>query len=147
MDPDTDDELHVIRAMGPEEAYSRMLDLPKNRVPWTFLASLDEELGLIQLESALSVYQKKDTLLVAGTNSGKTLVVILLALLQKPGHITIMVSPFKRLQESMAKDMWERYNLNVVVINEETTRDVVWWKAFAASAILASNSSCTDPRK
>ncbi|KAJ3818098.1 hypothetical protein F5880DRAFT_1450472, partial [Lentinula raphanica] len=51
----------------------------------------------IQLESALSVYQRKDTLLVAGTGSGKTLVVILLALLQEPGHIMIMVSPFKRL--------------------------------------------------
>ncbi|KAJ3775657.1 P-loop containing nucleoside triphosphate hydrolase protein [Lentinula raphanica] len=139
-----------------------MLDLPGSDLPWTFLNSLSNKEQLvafkfclllwyvtqgsqiprqIQLESALSVYQKKDTLLVAGTNTGKTLVVILLALLQKPGQVTLMVSPFKRLQESMAKDMRERYNLNVLVINEETTRDNDWW----TKNVFNTMTKCVGP--
>ncbi|KAJ3766263.1 P-loop containing nucleoside triphosphate hydrolase protein [Lentinula raphanica] len=149
MNTDLDEELHNIRSLSLEQARSRILDLPESHVSWTFIASLNQELELvafkfclllwhvtrgsqiprqIQLECALSVYQRKDTLFVAGTGSGKTLVVILLALLRKPGHIMIMVSPFKHLQESMATDMRERYHLNVIVINEETNQDVDWWK-------------------
>ena len=46
-----------------------------------------------QLECAISVAQGDDTLVIAGTGSGKTMTVVLLILLQGPGKVTRTLSP------------------------------------------------------
>ncbi|KAJ3750441.1 P-loop containing nucleoside triphosphate hydrolase protein [Lentinula detonsa] len=154
MDAQLVSELTGIRSITSEQdAEKRLQCIPKELVPWDFLWSLETKDRVVaykfclllwsitkdtktpqvprklQLEAALSVYQQRSTLVVAGTNSGKTLVVILLVLLQQPGSITVMLSPFKRLQETMVNDMKERYHLRAFAVNEDTPSDPDWWKS------------------
>jgi hypothetical protein len=124
------EELASIRSLGYIHAFARMQFLPFTLVPWDFLLTLEIPIRLVafqfclscwlvtqcqvprevQLKSALSVYFKDSTLLVAGTGFGKTLVVILLLLVQEPGRSTIMISPFKRLQLTQVRKyfLWLR---------------------------------------
>ncbi len=52
-----------------------------------------------QLKAALASYEGQDSLVIAGTGSGKTLVIALLLLINSvPDRVSITVSPLKRLQ-------------------------------------------------
>ena len=55
-----------------------------------------------QLQALLALLHGSDTLITAGTGSGKTLC-LLIPILLRPGSISIMVSPLKRLQ---ATQVW-----------------------------------------
>ncbi|KIM52659.1 hypothetical protein SCLCIDRAFT_47169, partial [Scleroderma citrinum Foug A] len=89
-----------------------------DRVPWTFVNTLEEKDVVdalracviihilsggkivpreFQLEATLSVLHGRDSVITAGTGSGKTLCIIIPILL-RPDKITITVSPLKRLQ-------------------------------------------------
>jgi ATP-dependent helicase YprA (DUF1998 family) len=60
----------------------------------------------MQLRSILADQRGRDSLISAGTGSGKTLPIALCALLDDPAKkkVTIVVSPLKRLQKSQAND-------------------------------------------
>lgn len=57
-----------------------------------------------QLDAAVSIVQKRDTLLNAPTGSGKTIVLVM-PLLLYPGKVTMIISPLHALQEEQCKLM------------------------------------------
>ena len=57
-----------------------------------------------QLEAGLAAYQGKNTIVNAGTGSGKTLSTAI-PLLMNPKAVVIIVSPLKRLQSSQAQEL------------------------------------------
>lgn len=71
-----------------------------------------------QLEAGLVAYWGKNTLINAGTGSGKTLSVII-PLLMDPEVVSIIISPLKRLQSTQAKEL-ERFLIKPIVINQDT---------------------------
>ncbi|KAI9463684.1 P-loop containing nucleoside triphosphate hydrolase protein [Lactarius psammicola] len=83
----------------------------------------------MQLKAVLSDYHGKDTLVSAGTGSGKTLPIALNVLLDDPDNrlVTVMLSPLKRLQVTQESDFNTRYGISTVVINEDTPREDAWW--------------------
>jgi len=83
----------------------------------------------MQLRSILADQRGRDSLISAGTGSGKTLPIALCTLLDDPAKkkVTIVVSPLKRLQESQANEFTTRFGIRAVVINEDTPRDSTWW--------------------
>ena len=121
------------------------------RLPTGFLATLDDDEDLMlcyrvavicygvtgsvqvphkmQLKAVLSDFHGKDTLISAGTGSGKTLPIALNILLDDPSRhpITVMLSPLKRLQVTQESDFNSRYSIPAVVINEDTPREDSWW--------------------
>ncbi|KAF8815606.1 hypothetical protein BYT27DRAFT_7213042 [Phlegmacium glaucopus] len=70
-----------------------------------------------------------DSLISAGTGSGKTLLITLCTLLDNPAKkkVTIIVSPLKRLQKSQANEFTTCFGICAVAINEDTPRDSTWW--------------------
>jgi len=96
--------------------------IPQSRTPFEYLEQLDEKDRLtarracplswfatgeiqvpreiVQLPSCLATFNSKDSLLYAGTGSGKTLPIALNLLLEDPAKklITLTISPLKRLQ-------------------------------------------------
>jgi superfamily II DNA or RNA helicase len=56
-----------------------------------------------QLKAALATIMKRDSIVDVGTGSGKTLAMILPHLLF-PAHVSVILSPYKRLQEQQHKD-------------------------------------------
>ncbi len=120
------------------------------RLPVAFLDGLTEEDKIICYRVALLCYcvtsamqipremqfrvvltdqHKKDTLVSAGTGSGKTLPIVLNALLDAPDKklVTLVISPLKRLQVTQENDFNTRYGIPTVVINEDTPREDTWW--------------------
>jgi hypothetical protein len=83
----------------------------------------------MQLRAVLADHQGFDCLIAAGTGSGKTLPTALKILLDDPAAAltTITFSPLKRLQVTQENDFNSRYDINTVVINEDTPRDDAWW--------------------
>ena len=55
-----------------------------------------------QLQSSLTTLNGRDTIITAGTGSGKTLVCLLIPHLLWPKSISIMISPLKHLQAMAA---------------------------------------------
>jgi superfamily II DNA helicase RecQ len=80
-----------------------------------------------QLGGTLDILAGRDTILNAGTGSGKTMLIILPALL-RPGSISITISPLKRLMASQAAELG-RYGLRAAIVNEDTTHDPELFKA------------------
>ena len=70
-----------------------------------------------QLEAGLAAYREKNTIVNAGTGSGKTLSMAI-PLLMDPKAIAIIVSPLKRLQTSQAEEL-KRFLIEPLVINED----------------------------
>ena len=91
----------------------------------------------MQLKAVLSDYHGKDTLVSAGTGSGKTLPIALNVLLDDPDKhlITVTLSPLKRLQMTQESDFNTRYGIPTVVINEDTPREDVWWNVTCPSCV------------
>ena len=83
----------------------------------------------MQLRSILADQRGRDSLISAGTGSGKTLPIALCTLLDDPAKkkVTIVVSPLKRLQKSQANEFTTRFGIRAVAINEDTPRDPTWW--------------------
>ncbi len=98
----------------------RMRVLPRDLVPWDFIHTLDPDPKTValrfcllvwertlhmeiprqnQLEVALAIYARKgDVLAIAGTGSGKTLMMVLLLLMERVFSIAVTISPLQRLQ-------------------------------------------------
>ncbi|KAF8150858.1 P-loop containing nucleoside triphosphate hydrolase protein [Crassisporium funariophilum] len=83
----------------------------------------------MQLRSILADQRARDSLISAGTGSGKTLPIALCTLLDNPAKkkVTIIVSPLKRLQTSQANEFTAHFGIRAVAINEDTPRDPTWW--------------------
>lgn len=90
----------------------------------------------MQLRVVLADQHKQDSLVSAGTGSGKTLPIVLNALLDAPDLqlVTLVISPLKRLQVTQENDFNTRYGLPTVVINEDTPREDAWWTVSYESA-------------
>ncbi|KAF6762186.1 P-loop containing nucleoside triphosphate hydrolase protein [Ephemerocybe angulata] len=80
-----------------------------------------------QLESTIATLAGRDSLIDVGTGYGKTICMILPALYD-PQHISIIVSPLKRLQVLQVLTFLQ-YGLRTVAINEDTPGDVDLWTA------------------
>ena len=70
-----------------------------------------------QLEAGLAAYWGKNTIVNAGTGSGKTLSMVI-PLLMNPVAVGIIVSPLKRLQNTQAMEL-ERFSIKPLVINQD----------------------------
>ncbi|KDR71013.1 hypothetical protein GALMADRAFT_75298 [Galerina marginata CBS 339.88] len=79
----------------------------------------------MQLRAVLADQHGLDSLISAGTGSGKTLPTALKVLLDL--LTTITLSPLKRLQVTQENDFNSRYGIRTVVINEDTSGDDSWW--------------------
>ena len=114
--------LDTIRISPPDTlatAFNQMI--PPSKVPTEYMNSLSEQDRVtahraclltwfltsgtqvprdIQLQSCLATFNGKDSLIYAGTGSGKTLPIALNILLEDPAkeRITLTISPLKRLQ-------------------------------------------------
>ncbi|KAF8871288.1 P-loop containing nucleoside triphosphate hydrolase protein [Infundibulicybe gibba] len=78
-----------------------------------------------QLEAALETARGRDSVVISGTGSGKTLCIVI-PLLLFPTTITITISPLKRLQMMQVKDFAE-YGIETVAINEDTPHSPDLW--------------------
>ena len=128
-------------------------------LPTTFLATLDDEARAIcfraslicysvtrgtqvpremQLRAVLADQTEQDSLVAAGTGSGKTLPMALNILLDDPSKklTTVTISPLKRLQATQENDFNTRYSIPTVVINEDTPREDEWWKVSTCTSTL-----------
>lgn len=83
----------------------------------------------MQFRAILADQLGHDSLVSAGTGSGKTLPIAINILLDDPAKrkITITISPLKRLQTSQQEDFSARYGIRTFAINEDTPRDDEWW--------------------
>jgi hypothetical protein len=88
----------------------------------------------MQLKAMLSDSQGKDTLVSAGTGSGKTLPIALNVLLNDSDKclVTLVLSPLKRLQVTQESDFNSCYGIPTVVVNEDTLREDLWWHVSAS---------------
>jgi len=100
----------------------------------------------MQLKAVLADQHGDNSLIAAGTGSGKTLPMALNILLDDPKKklTTITLSPLKRLQATQENDFNTRYGIRTVIINEDTPRDDKWWAVrhvFPLAATVHSVSS------
>jgi hypothetical protein len=79
-----------------------------------------------QLRAALATVTKKNSVVDVGTGYGKTLAMILPHLLL-PDKVSVVLSPYKRLQEQQKGD-FASYGIRAIVINEDTPQDDGLWK-------------------
>ena len=89
----------------------------------------------MQLRSILADQRGRDSLISAGTGSGKTLPIALCTLLDDPAKqkVTIVIPPLKRLQKSQVNEFKTRFGIRAVAINEDTPRDSTWWSVSGRS--------------
>ncbi|KAJ7254872.1 P-loop containing nucleoside triphosphate hydrolase protein, partial [Mycena rebaudengoi] len=120
--------------------------IPSERLPHTYLHSLDDDYKTIalrfcllafhasngrivprqyQLEALNAVAHRQHCVVDSGTGSGKTLCQILLNLLY-PDTTSMTVSPLKRLQILQAAE-FERWGIRTICINEDTPSDTNLW--------------------
>ncbi|KAI0312339.1 hypothetical protein OF83DRAFT_1176741 [Amylostereum chailletii] len=98
-----------------------------------------------QLLATANYHEGLDTVLVARTGSGKTMQIIIAALMNPPGKIVLVMSPLKRLQNSMAyasKISWN-YLFTGLYANMRYNSDI--WLGIANGAysvILTSPEQC-----
>ncbi|SJL04214.1 uncharacterized protein ARMOST_07575 [Armillaria ostoyae] len=82
----------------------------------------------MQLQAALATYEKRDSAVIAGTGSGKTLIIALSILLDNPSSgATITISPLKHLQLTQAADFCNKYKINTIAINDDTSCTQKFW--------------------
>ncbi|KAG2044373.1 hypothetical protein BDR03DRAFT_850377 [Suillus americanus] len=79
-----------------------------------------------QLEAVLATLNGQDTIITAGTGSGKTLCIIIPILLC-PGTISMTISPLKHLQATQVLES-TRYGIPTIVINKDTPTDLSLWE-------------------
>jgi ATP-dependent helicase YprA (DUF1998 family) len=150
--PTLEKRLKTLRGYSKEDIFelSRQI-LPTSKLPTDFLIGLTEEdLAIcllatlicwfvtggaqvpraMQLRAVLSDRHRKDSLIAAGTGSGKTLPIALNILLDDPAKklVTITFSPLKRLQVTQENDFNSRYGIPTVVINQDTPDEDKWYQ-------------------
>ena len=83
----------------------------------------------MQLWAVFADFHGLNSLISAGTGSGKMLPTALKILLDNPADhlITITLSPLKCLQATQQNDFNSCYRIFTVVINEDTPRHEAWW--------------------
>ena len=71
-----------------------------------------------QLEASLTFFYDKDLLLLARTGFGKTLLIVIVHLLQDPDedYIIPFISPLKWLQTSQAQSFYDKYGIFTLAI-------------------------------
>ncbi|KAK0452173.1 uncharacterized protein EV420DRAFT_1249608, partial [Desarmillaria tabescens] len=78
----------------------------------------------LQLKAALALYQNQDSLVIAGTGSGKTFIIALLLLIDgTPDGLSLTISPLKRLQKAQVEAFRMNYGIETAAINDETPHD------------------------
>lgn len=158
-------ELENIRKLTGEELFSRFQAICSSKRPGeTFLEKLDASeqdavykcsllLSAVtngkkvprefQLKAVLALLSRQDCLINTGTGSGKTLCMVLPALLD-PTMVSLVVSPLKRLQilqVSCVNDLavrfrsnmfkvaeFQSYGLKAACINEDSPNSSDFWK-------------------
>lgn len=136
----------MIRKANPEDLEAWFEEIPLNLVPqFPEINGTDENYATIpffqrlsllvwvasgytqvpktlQLKAALAFLYEKDSLLIAGTGFGKTMLVVMAVLLADPDDEMkfITVTPLKRLQESQSHSFLEKYGIPTLAINEDT---------------------------
>ena len=83
-----------------------------------------------QLRAGLAAYEGKNTVVNAGTGSGKTLSMAI-PLLMNLDAVAIIVSPLKRLQSTQAKEL-ERFLMKPLVVNQDVELSPAEIKVFCA---------------
>ncbi|KAG1901029.1 P-loop containing nucleoside triphosphate hydrolase protein, partial [Suillus fuscotomentosus] len=83
-----------------------------------------------QLEAVLATLNGQDTIITAGTGSGKTLCIIIPMLL-RPGTISMTISPLKCLQATQVLES-TKYGIPTIAINEDTPTDLSLWESIHA---------------
>ncbi|KAF8221223.1 hypothetical protein L208DRAFT_1329412, partial [Tricholoma matsutake] len=84
----------------------------------------------MQLHVTLATYNGSDSLINAGTGSGKTLPIALNLLLDNPldNCISLTISPLKQLQVTQENDFNTKYQIHTVSINNDMPRNDAYWK-------------------
>ncbi|KAI0046676.1 P-loop containing nucleoside triphosphate hydrolase protein, partial [Auriscalpium vulgare] len=96
----------------------------------------------MQLESVIPVCSRRDSLVNAGTGSGKTICMVLAILLQI-GATCLVINPLRRLQINQVAE-FAAYGIRAQCINEDTPDDPTLWKKIedgAFSAIIIAPES------
>ncbi|KAF8241148.1 hypothetical protein L208DRAFT_11468 [Tricholoma matsutake] len=108
-----DDKITVSRACLLAWAVTRGVQVPRE----------------LQLRACLAMYNGRDSLISAGTGSGKTLPIVLNLLLDDPkdAGISLTISPLKRLQVTQANDFNTNYGILTITINDDTPREDLYW--------------------
>ncbi|KAJ8456448.1 hypothetical protein ONZ45_g18718 [Pleurotus djamor] len=86
-----------------------------------------------QLHASLAAHLGRDSVIIAGTGSGKTLCIAIPVLLN-PSKISIVISPLKRLQVTQA-DYFNRLGIRTAAINEDTHYGPTMWQDIAEGSI------------
>ncbi|KAF8055298.1 P-loop containing nucleoside triphosphate hydrolase protein [Lyophyllum atratum] len=149
--PTLPERLNIIRLLPDHEIRALVASqIPQAKFPSAYVEQLDEKdrstvyraclltwtvTGReqvpreLQLRSFLATHHGRDSLVDAGTGSGKTLVIVLSLLLDDPQdhHLSITISPLKRLQISQENDFNTQYLIPTIAINDDTPRDESFW--------------------
>ncbi|KAJ3536083.1 hypothetical protein NMY22_g6193 [Coprinellus aureogranulatus] len=146
--PEADIEQYYAELVPPEltlpEAFWSALDANQRAIALRLclLAFVSSDFTVLprafQLQAAIAIITGNDCLVDVGTGSGKTLVMVLLALYYSKRTL-LVVSPLKRLQVLQVA-VFERYGLPTVAINEDTPADAELWKKIVSghfSVIIA----------
>lgn len=129
--------LHIYRKTSSPTNSSTGLELLEKTIAlraclmcWT--ASLSKLVPReMQLQHVIGDRTGQNTLVSAGTGSGKTLPMALCILLDDPeeNKVTLTLSPLKRLQITQEHDIPLKFGVPTLVINEDTPRQEAWWAA------------------
>lgn len=149
--PTREERLKYIRTCAAASILEELKLIPEESLPQNYLQTLGEADRILafraclicwsvtsapkmvpremQLRTILVDCRGHNSLVSAGTGSGKTLPIAIMILLDDPTDrkITITISPLKRLQVAQEIDFNERYGIHTVVINEDTPRSDAWW--------------------
>jgi ATP-dependent helicase YprA (DUF1998 family) len=138
-------------------------DLIQNRLPTEYLATLSDNAKVdalracliiwvltrgavvprvFQLQASLAMLQQRDSIIMAGTGSGKTLC-LLIPMLLRPGSISITISPLKRLQTSQVRFLIIKVTVN---IREQVHEQVLECQKYAISTIAINEDTPDDPK-
>jgi hypothetical protein len=122
----------VTRVQLPGTAYLGELPAPiaadvHRAVILIYLQSLGKIIPReFQLEALAESLLGQDGLITAATGSGKTLIMIMIALIC-PKAFSLVIVPLKQLQQTQAK-AFTQYGISAVIINEDTPDDPHLWK-------------------
>ncbi|KAF4618097.1 hypothetical protein D9613_012644 [Agrocybe pediades] len=149
--PNLDEKLSFFRSCSAAELPGLVFSvLPVHQLPGSYLESLSAEDSAVclracmicwaitegtmvpremQLRTVVADYHGQDTLISAGTGSGKTLPIALCIHLDNPSdhRINLTVSPLKRLQVTQESDFNKRFHIPTLVINDDTSTENAFW--------------------